>query len=60
LAIITFVHAEEESKEEEKPFYSEDDGVVLFKSAEEFKKTVLESGEVWLVELYVPWCGMCK
>jgi protein disulfide-isomerase A6 len=66
--MLTYVHAEEAKEEppqddqpkEEKPFYDANDGVVQFKSADEFKKTVLESGEVWLVELYVPWCGMCK
>lgn len=49
-----------EQKVAEPDFYGENDNITVFKNAEEFKKIVLESEEIWLVEMYVPWCSMCK
>jgi len=62
--LANLVCAEEAKEDDTTPppeeFYTENDAITIFKSADEFKKTVLESGEIWLVEMYVPWCGMCK
>jgi protein disulfide-isomerase A6 len=38
--------------------YSNDDVVEL--TASNFKKQVLDSDSVWIVEFYAPWCGHCK
>lgn len=39
--------------------YSSNDDVVEL-TASNFKKEVLNSDELWLVEFYAPWCGHCK
>jgi len=38
--------------------YSNDDVIEL--TASNFKKQVLDSDSVWIVEFYAPWCGHCK
>jgi len=32
----------------------------MIKGTENFKKTVLRSTDMWLVEFFAPWCGHCK
>lgn len=39
--------------------YSSDSKVVHLTDAN-FKKMVLDSDELWMVEFYAPWCGHCK
>jgi len=40
-------------------FYAKSSGVVALNS-QNFKKQVIDSDELWLVEFYAPWCGHCK
>lgn len=40
-------------------FYTESSGVVNLDS-KNFKKEVLDSNELWMVEFYAPWCGHCQ
>ena len=35
-------------------------GPVIKLTEANFKKEVLDSNELWLVEFYAPWCGHCK
>jgi hypothetical protein len=37
---------------------SKDDVIELTES--NFKKLVLQSDDMWLVEFFAPWCGHCK
>jgi len=37
---------------------SEEDVVELTES--NFKKLVMQSDDMWLVEFFAPWCGHCK
>jgi protein disulfide-isomerase A6 len=37
---------------------AKDDVIAL--TPETFKKSVLKSKSVWIVEFYAPWCGHCK
>jgi protein disulfide-isomerase A6 len=37
---------------------SEDDVIELTES--NFKKLVMQSEDMWLVEFFAPWCGHCK
>lgn len=39
-------------------YTTKDDVVIL--TDKNFKKEVLESDELWMVEFYAPWCGHCK
>ncbi|XP_022694430.1 protein disulfide-isomerase A6 homolog [Varroa jacobsoni] len=39
---------------------SENDKDVVQLTAENFKKLVLDSKDLWLVEFFAPWCGHCK
>ena len=36
------------------------DSDVVTLTDENFKKLVLDSEDLWLVEFYAPWCGHCK
>jgi len=35
-------------------------GPVIELTASNFKKEVLDSDSLWMVEFYAPWCGHCK
>ena len=35
-------------------------GPVVELTAANFKKEVLDSDSMWMVEFYAPWCGHCK
>jgi protein disulfide-isomerase A6 len=37
-----------------------DDSPVVKLTTENFTELVLESGDLWFVEFYAPWCGHCK
>jgi protein disulfide-isomerase A6 len=39
--------------------YDPSDDVIQL-TADNFKKEVVQSDDVWLVEFYAPWCGHCK
>jgi len=39
-------------------FYDASSGVINLDDSN-FKKLVLDSDEMWLVEFYAPWCGHC-
>ncbi|XP_035659464.1 protein disulfide-isomerase A6-like isoform X2 [Branchiostoma floridae] len=39
--------------------YSPSDDVIELTSSN-FQQKVIQSGDVWLVEFYAPWCGHCK
>lgn len=39
--------------------YSKDSKVVHLTS-DNFKKLVLDSDDLWMIEFYAPWCGHCK
>ena len=38
----------------------DDKSPVVKLTKENFKKKVLDSGELWFIEFYAPWCGHCK
>jgi protein disulfide-isomerase A6 len=40
-------------------FYAKTSGVIILDS-KNFKKEVINSDELWLVEFFAPWCGHCK
>jgi protein disulfide-isomerase A6 len=42
----------------EEEFYGKDSKVKELTDAN-FKKLVLDSDEMWLIEFYAPWCGHC-
>ncbi|OQS01926.1 disulfide-isomerase [Thraustotheca clavata] len=48
----------EKPKAKAKPTPSSSDVVTL--TDDNFDQLVLNSGDVWLVEFYAPWCGHCK
>jgi len=39
--------------------YSSSDPVVELTQSN-FKKLVIDSNDLWMVEFYAPWCGHCK
>lgn len=39
--------------------YSKNSKVVQL-TADNFKKLVIDSDDLWMVEFYAPWCGHCK
>lgn len=49
----------EEEQEEVKDLYSKDSKVVKL-TEDNFTSLVLNSGDLWIVEFYAPWCGHCK
>ena len=36
------------------------DGEVVELTESNFKKLVLQSDDMWLIEFFAPWCGHCK
>ena len=40
-------------------FYGGNSAVVSL-TEKNFKKEVMDSDEIWLVEFYAPWCGHCQ
>ena len=40
--------------------FENEDTQVISLTQKNFKKLVLESDDLWLIEFYAPWCGHCK